>query len=50
MVIRSPGALQLDYPETYPYSSQLVSDRDQFFYQGAYSFTAALYRHGRHAL
>jgi vitamin B12 transporter len=33
------GRAQLDFPETYPYNSQLVSDRDQFFYQGAYSFT-----------
>jgi vitamin B12 transporter len=33
------GRALLDYAQTYPYSSQLVSDRDQFFYQGAYTFT-----------
>ena len=33
------GRAQLDFPQTYPYNSQLVSNRDQFVYQGAYTFT-----------
>jgi len=33
------GRAQLDYSQQYPYNDQLVSNRDQFFYQGAYTFT-----------
>lgn len=36
---KASGRAQLDFPGTYPYNSQLVSERDQFFYQGAYTFT-----------
>ena len=36
------GQAQLDYPQTYPYSYQLVSNRDQLVYQGDYSFTPHL--------
>ena len=33
------GRALLDYAQTYPYSSQLVNDRDEFIYQGSYKFT-----------
>lgn len=33
------GRALLDFAEKYPYNSQIVSDRDQFFYQGTYAFT-----------
>jgi vitamin B12 transporter len=33
------GRAVLDYAGTYPYNSQLVSNRDQFIYQGSYAFT-----------
>jgi iron complex outermembrane receptor protein/vitamin B12 transporter len=36
------GQAQLDYPETYPYHYQLVSNRDQLVYQGDYQFTPHL--------
>jgi vitamin B12 transporter len=36
------GRALLDYAQTYPYKSYLVSDRDQFEYQGTYNVTAHL--------
>lgn len=36
------GRAQLDFPETYPYQSELVSNRDQLVYQGDYRFTPHL--------
>lgn len=33
------GRAMLDFPESYPYSSGLVSNRDQISYQGDYRFT-----------
>lgn len=33
------GRAVLDYAGTYPYKSQLVSNRDQLAYQGSYTFT-----------
>jgi iron complex outermembrane receptor protein/vitamin B12 transporter len=36
------GRAVLDYAQTYPYSSQLVSNRDQFVYQGEFRFTPHL--------
>jgi len=33
------GRALLDYAQTYPYKSFLVSDRDQFVYQGTYNLT-----------
>ncbi len=36
------GRAQLDYPQTYPYQYQLVSNRDQVMYQGDYRFTPHL--------
>jgi iron complex outermembrane receptor protein/vitamin B12 transporter len=36
------GRAQLDYPETYPYTAQYVSNRDQLVYQGDYQVTPHL--------
>ena len=36
------GQAILDYPEIYPYSSYLVSNRDQLLYQGDFRFTPHL--------
>ena len=36
------GQAQLDFPETYPFQYQLVSNRDQVMYQGDYQFTPHL--------
>ncbi len=36
------GRAQLDFPEKYPYGSDLVSNRDQLSYQGDYRFTPHL--------
>jgi iron complex outermembrane receptor protein/vitamin B12 transporter len=36
------GQAQLDFPENYPYQSQLDSNRDQLIYQGDYQFTPHL--------
>ncbi len=36
------GQAILDYPEIYPYSELLVSNRDQFLYQGDFHFTPHL--------
>jgi iron complex outermembrane receptor protein/vitamin B12 transporter len=36
------GRAQLDFPQTYPYQYQLVSNRDQVIYQGDYRFTPHL--------
>jgi iron complex outermembrane receptor protein/vitamin B12 transporter len=36
------GRAVLDYAQTYPYGSQLVSNRDQLVYQGDYRFTPHL--------
>lgn len=36
------GQAMLDFPQAYPYQSQIVSNRDQLVYQGDYRFTPHL--------